>query len=66
MDIYCCKNLQKTHEEVGTIIIHHSVASTPMKAITVADDTNIFVLLKHFTFTTDIKSQEYMQSTKNH
>ena len=60
--IFCCKNLQKTHEEAGTVIIHHS-ASTPMKAITVADDTNIFVLLKHFTFTADIKSQESMQST---
>ena len=34
-----------------------------MKAITAADDTDNFVLLLHFMFTGNIKSQVYMQPT---
>ena len=59
--ISCCKNLQTSQEEAGTIIIHHLVAAT--KAIIVANGTKIFVLLLHFTFTGDVKSRVYMQPT---
>ena len=55
--------MRKTQEEADTTIIHHLVAPASTKAIIVADDTNIFVLLLHFTFTGDIKSQLYMQPT---
>ena len=56
--ISCCKNLQTSQEEADTIISHDLVAAT--KAIIVANDTKIFVLLLHFTFTGDVKSQVYM------
>ena len=58
-----CENARTTQEEGDTIIIHHLVMSAPTETIIVADDTNIFVLLLHFTFTGDIKSQVYMQPT---
>ena len=61
--ISCCENLPTTQEEAGTIIIHHLVASTLTKAIIFADCNDIFVLLLHFTFTGDIKSQVHMQPT---
>ena len=47
-------------------MIHHLVTSAPTKAIIVADDTNIFVLLLRFMFTGDIKSHICSQETKNH
>ena len=55
------RKVPTTQEEAGTIIVHPLIASTPTKAIIVANDTNIFVLLLHFTFTGDIKLQVYMQ-----
>ena len=58
-----CENLQTNQAEAGTIIIHDSVASVPTNIIIVADDTDIFVLLLHFTFIGYIKSQVYMQPT---
>ena len=58
-----CKNLRTTQEEADTIIIHQLQASAPTKAIIGADETDISVLLLHFTFTGDIKSQVYMQPT---
>ena len=42
---------------------HHVVASAPTKAIVIAENTSIFVLLLHFTFTGDIKPQVYIQPT---
>ena len=47
---------------------HHLVESAPTKAITVAEDTGIFVLLLHFTFfksdvSMHFKSEAYMQPT---
>ena len=62
-DVTGCDHLQTTQEEADTIVIHQLVASAPRKAIVVADDTDIFVLLLHFIFTGDIKSQVYMQPT---
>ena len=58
-----CEYLQTAQEEAETIIIHHSVAPAATKAIIVADDSDVFVLLLHFAFTGDIKSQVYMQPT---
>ena len=58
-----CENLRKTREEAETITIHHLVVSAPTKAIIVADNSDIFVLLLNFIFTGDIKSQVYMQTT---
>ena len=52
--IYRCEKLQAPQKEVVTIILHHL-------AITVANGTDIFMLLLHFTFTGDIKSEVYMQ-----
>ena len=52
--IYCCEKLQAPQKEAVTIILHHL-------AITVANGTDIFMLLLHFTFTGDIKSEVYMQ-----
>ena len=54
--MYRCENLRTTQEEADIIIIHHFVASASTKAIIAADDTDIFALLLHFTFTVDIKS----------
>ena len=61
--ISCCENLHTTQEEADNIIIHHVVASAPTKAIVIAENTSIFVLLLHFTFTGDIKPQVYIQPT---
>ena len=61
--ITSCKNVQTTQEEAENITTHHLVESAPAKAITAADDTDNFVLLLHFTFTSNIKSQVYMQPT---
>ena len=43
--------------------MYHLGASSPTKTSSAADDTNIFVLLLHFTFTGDIKSQVHLQPT---
>ena len=51
-----CEYLQTTQEEAETIVIHHSATPAATKAIIVADDSDVFVLLLHFTFTGDIKS----------
>ena len=58
-----CGNSWKTQKEADTIIIHHLVASALTKVIVVVDETNMFVLLLHFTFIGDIKSQIHMQPT---
>ena len=39
------------------------MASAPVKAIVIADDTDVFVLLLYFTYTGDIQSEVYMQPT---
>ena len=57
------ENLRTTHEEADTIVIHQLVASSPKKAIVVADDTDIFVSLLHFKLTGDIQSEVYVQPT---
>ena len=58
-----CDNLRTTQEGADTIIIYHLGASRPTKTIIAADGTDIFVLLLHFTFTGEIKSQVHLQPT---
>ena len=52
--IYRCEKLQTPLKEAVTIILHHL-------AITVTNGTDVFILLLHFTFTGDMKSEVYMQ-----
>ena len=52
------------HEEADTILIQHLKLTQPKRAVVLADDTDIFVLLLHFIHTGDLKSEVVMQSPK--
>ena len=54
-----------THEEADTILIHQVAVTNLQKSVVISDDTDVFVLLLHFSFTGDIKGQVYMQPTSN-
>ena len=56
-------DLRTTQEEADTILIHQVSLMGPGKAVVVADDTDVFVLLLHFVFTGDIKAAVIMEST---
>ena len=49
-------DLRSTHEEADTILVHQVSLLGPGKAIVVADDTGVFVVLIHFIFSGDIKA----------
>ena len=55
-----CEHLRTTHEEANTIVIQQLVVSAPKNAIGVADDTDMFVLQLHFSFTGDIQSEMFI------
>ena len=57
------EQFRTTQEEADTIIVQQLIIAAPQKAIVVADDTDIFVLLLHFCHTGEIRSKTYMQRT---
>ena len=56
-------DLRSTQEEADTILVHQVSLLGPVKAIVIADDTDVFVLLLHFIWSSDVKAHVIMQPT---
>lgn len=56
------QDMRITHEEADTLIVQQVASVQSQKALVVADDTDIFVLLLHFCYHGDINSQVMMVS----
>ena len=55
-------NMVVQQEEADTIIVHQVAFIHPKRALVIADDTDVYLLLMHFSFTRDITGKVFMSS----
>ena len=55
-----CQDMKTMHEEADTMIVQQVADVKPKKALVVADDTDVFVLLLHFCCKEDIPASTFV------